>query len=189
MSDSNFFEPYIEKSKFDFKGKEIITLSALILVWIMIMFPLVNKIRVIKVNREVVKIEKEINSTENQTKKMEIDNTKEEITALKGKAETLEKIAEDFYKRDNVGDFLVDSITQSMAGAMFLKKVEISGEKVTINGISNEKESIAMFERNLRRIIYFEDIFIPNIKLQEEFYEFNISVSINNEEVNLKKQK
>ena len=188
MRGNNFFEPYIERKSFDFKGKNIMILSLLLLVLIMIMFPLVTKIRVFKMNREITKINSEINSKENQTKKTEVDYIKKETVELKGKSEVLDLIASDFYKKDNVGDFLVDSITDSMTGAMFLKDVAISGAEVSVVGISKEKQSIAMFERNLRGVSYFKDVFIPSIKLDEGFYEFDIKININNEAVNLKKQ-
>lgn len=188
MRGNNFFEPYIEKGNFDFKGKKIITLSVVAVVLVIVLFPIVNKIRIFTMNREIVKIDKEINSKENRVRKAEVDDTREEVFLLKQKSEILEVIAQDFYKRDNVGDFLVDSITHSMTGAMFLKKIEISGEQAKVTGISNAKESIAILERNLRRVTYFEDIFIPTIKLEEGFYEFEVDIAINNEAVNLKKQ-
>lgn len=188
MRGNNFFEPYIEKNSFDFKGKNIIILSLLLLVLASIMFPLVTKIRVFKMNREITKINSEINSKENQIKKIEVDNIKKETVELKEKSEILDLIASDFYKKDNVGDFLVNSITDSMAGAMFLKDIAISGAEISLVGISKEKQDIAMFERNLRRVSYFKDVFIPSIKLDEGFYEFDINIDINSEAVNLKKQ-
>lgn len=189
LRDTNFFEPYIEKKEFDFKGKGMIIFVVTgIIVILLILSPIVNMIRISKMNKEIIKIEDELNSTQNKVKKESFENKRQEIIELKDKEETLDLIAGDFYKRDNVGDFLVHSITDSMTGTMFLKNMDINGDEIVVSGIAKEKADIARLERNFRRIIYFNDVFIPSIKLNEDFYEFSVNIKINNEEVNLKKQ-
>lgn len=188
MKDTNFFEPYVETREFNFKGKKmIIPIVLALIVFIIVTFPLVNKIRIYRMNREIVKIDKEVNSTQNKIKKQTIETKRLEIANLKEKDAMLTVITDDFSKKDNVGDFLVYSITDSMTGDMFLKSLEITGDEAIVIGISKEKESIARLERSLRRISYFKDVFIPNITMQEEFYEFTVNIKINSEEVNIKK--
>lgn len=189
MRDTNFFEPYIDKKENDFKGKNIIVfVVAGVVVVSLIMFPVVNKIRFYRINKEITKIENELNSSQNKIKKEQVEGKRQEIEELKEKDKTLGLIADDFYKKDNVGDFLVLSITESMTKGMFLKSVDINGDEIIVSGVSKEKKDIARLERNFRRIVYFQEVFIPSIVLNEDYYEFAVNIKINNEEVNLKKQ-
>lgn len=189
MRDTNFFEPYVDKKENDFKGKNIIVfVVAGVVVVSLIMFPVVNKIRIYRINKEITKIENELNSSQNKIKKEQVEGKRQEIEELKEKDKTLGLIADDFYKKDNVGDFLVLSITESMTKGMFLKSVDINGDEIIVSGVSKEKKDIARLERNFRRIVYFQEVFIPSIVLNEDYYEFAVNIKINNEEVNLKKQ-
>lgn len=189
MRDTNFFEPYIDKKEIDFKGKNVIVLVvAGVVVVSLILFPIVNKIRFYRMNKEIVRIDNELNSSQNKIKKDQVETKRQEIAELKEKDKILGLIADDFYKKDNVGDFLVLSITDSMTDGMFLKDVDITDDEVTVSGIAKQKKDIARLERNFRRIAYFKDVFIPSITLNEDYYEFAVNIKINNEEVNLKKQ-
>lgn len=189
MRENNFFEPYIEKRKFDFKGKNTLTAMGILLALVIVMYPVVNQIRIFKMNRDVAKIDAIMNSKDNQAKKVRIDKIKEDVAEVNKKSDALEIVKEDFYKRDTIGDFLVDNITKSMSGEMFLDKIELSEELGAISGVSNTKESIAIFERNLKRIAFFEEVFIPTIKLEEGFYKFDIDLVIDSEAVSITKQK
>ena len=189
MRENNFFEPYIEKSKFDFKGKNALTAMGILLALLIVLYPVVNQIRIFKINRDVAKIDAVMNSKDNQAKKVRIDKIKETVAEIDEKSKALELVKGDFYKRDTIGDFLVDNITQSMSGDMFLEKIELSEELGTINGVSKTKESIAIFERNLKRIVFFKEVFIPTIKLEEGFYKFDIDLLIDSEAVSITKQK
>ena len=189
MRENNFFEPYIEKRKFDFKGKNTLTAMGILLALVIVMYPVVNQIRIFKMNRDVAKIDAIMNSKDNQAKKVRIDKIKEDVAEVNKKSDALEIVKEDFYKRDTIGDFLVDNITKSMSGEMFLDKIELSEELGAISGVSNTKESIAIFERNLKRIVFFEEVFIPTIKLEEGFYKFDIDLVIDSEAVSITKQK
>lgn len=189
MRENNFFEPYIEKSKFDFKGKSALTAMGILLALLIVLYPVVNQIRIFRMNREVAKIDAVMNSKDNQVKKAQIDEIKKTVSEVNEKSEALEVVKTDFSKRDTIGDFLVDNITQSMSGEMFLEKIELSEELGAISGVSDTKESIAIFERNLKRIVFFEEVFIPTIKLEEGFYKFDIDLLIDSEAVSITKQK
>ena len=189
MRDTNFFEPYIDKKEIDFKGKKMVLLViASTLTVALILFPIVNKIRFYRMNKEITRIDAEINSSQNKIRKSQVEGKRQEIADLKEKDKTLELIADDFYKRDNVGDFLVLSITDAMTDGMFLKSIDITGDELMVSGIAKEKKDIARLERNFRRVVYFQDVFIPSITLNENYYEFGVNIKINNEEVNLKKK-
>ena len=189
MKDTNFFEPYIETKKHGFKGKKGIFLVIVgVIIFMLLTFPLINKIRIYRMNREIVRIDNEVNSTQNKIKRTNIEQKRNDIAVLKEKDVLLETITTDFYKKDNVGDFLVYSITDSMTSGMFLKSLDITGDEAIVVGISQQKEGIARLERSLRRISYFKTVFIPNITLQEEFYEFTVNIKLNSEEVRLKKE-
>lgn len=189
MKDTNFFEPYIDKKEFNFKAGNlaiIITLSVIIIT--MVLFPITNKIRTYQMNKEITNIDREINSETNKSQKINIENKRQEILELKEKDRLLQLIKNDFYEKDNVGEFLVYSITDSMVGEMFLKDLEITGDEITITGISKQKTDIAVFEKNLRKVVYFDQVFMPNMTLNEDYYEYSVDIKINNKEVNIKKQ-
>ena len=86
MRENNFFEPYIEKSKFDFKGKNALTAMGILLALLIVLYPVVNQIRIFKINRDVAKIDAVMNSKDNQAKKVRIDKIKETVAEIDEKS-------------------------------------------------------------------------------------------------------
>lgn len=178
MYDINFFEPYIDTRGPRSDKLKIALIAVGASLGIVLAYALVNKVQIPRLNKEISRITGKMTSKEFASKKSSLEEKQKALEELKMKEEQIDYITGELQKRDRLGGHLVEIITNSIPGNIFLKSIEITEEQIEIEGLSRSKEDIAKLEANLREVTYFEDVFIPKITAEEEFFKFNVQLEL-----------
>lgn len=181
MRDKNFFEPYIDKKDSKSERQKIIAiisggLAALLLVYIVI-----NVVRIPMLEREIARVSSELNESKLLDKKASVDNKREILAELEQIETEIDYVSSELNEKDRLGVYLVETITNSMPNDIFLKSIDIKEDLITLEGISRTKEDIAQLGANLRQVIYFREVFIPEIVSDEGFFSFTSTISLTEE--------
>ncbi|AFS77803.1 fimbrial assembly family protein [Gottschalkia acidurici 9a] len=184
MRDINFFESYINKKDNKIDRKKTILIGIGLIVFIVSIYVFTNKVRVHRLNKEIANITEELEGVASIEKKKSLNQKKDMLDNLKIKDQKVNIIINELQKKDNLGAHIIELITNSMSEDIFLKSMTINQSDVDIEGIGRNRGGIAKLEANIRQVRYFEDVFISNIVLEEEFYKFNIKIKFmeNNKE-------
>lgn len=178
MRDLNFFEAYIEKREFNLDKKLIyFSLLSLFLLYLVgytiynsIMIreeaKIVNSLRLTAENPDTLKKLDEIRGRE-----IEVNEFKESVDKIK----ILDKIIEE---RDKIDEVLLDKINDNMPEDLFLTSLSIQDGEIYIVGISKDKWSIAEFQKGLESLEDYEEIFVSNISLQNDYYNFSLNITL-----------
>ncbi|TAH61439.1 MAG: hypothetical protein EWM50_06005, partial [Gottschalkiaceae bacterium] len=84
---------------------------------------------------------------------------------------------------DLINEYLLDSITERVPETIFLNSIDLNTNTITIDGISKNKKSISDFEHELGEIESFEEVFIPSIFQQDNYFQFTLNVKLREGEV------
>lgn len=178
MRDLNFFEPYIGKTEFKIDKRIIFLTIGMFALLSLVTYTVYNSI-IIKQETRIVESLK--TTTENfrilekveeiQVKQIKVDEFREDVEKIRSLDET---IAE----RDVINEDLLDEITSRMPEDLFLTSLSIYNREIQIVGISKDKLSIAELEKGLEDLEDAQEIFISNISLEEDFYNFTISINL-----------
>lgn len=178
MRDKNFFEPYVDKKNSRDEKQKMMVVVVGGLTILVLSYTLFNLVKIPMLKREISRVDNELNGNQLTEKKESVENKKEILAELKQIEVEIDYVSLELNEKDKLGVYLVETITNSMPGAIFLKKIDINEDLITLEGISRTKEDIAKLEANLRQVIYFKNVFIPAIKSDEGFYNFNITMSL-----------
>lgn len=181
MRDKNFFESYIDKRGSSSDKKKILIMVGAGALALLVVYTGINIIRIPLLNRDITKVSRELQRDDLNKKKASAEEKKELLQELEKIESELEYVSLDIEDKDKLGSYLIESITDSMPNQMFLKSVDITEEFITLEGISRTKEDIARLEGNFRRVVYFENVFIPEISTEEDFFNFRVDLSLSPE--------
>lgn len=183
MRDLNFFEDYIEKDQFKIDKKFIYFTVFAFVVLSFFTYSIYNYM-IIRQETKIVSSLKAI--AENPETLKNVEEIKEKEVKVKSFRDSVEKIrALDniIDSKDIISESLLDSITLKMPEDLFLTSISINNNDIQLVGMARDKWSIAEFEKGLEALDNVEDIFISNISLQEDYYNFNINITM--EDVNM----
>lgn len=178
MYDINFFEPYVDNKKSRSGLQKGIFIGVLVVVTLIFGYALFNTVMIPRIRSEIERMSSELDADQIEEKKRKIAQMQETLGELMKQEETVEHIEKELRKRDNLGGYLVETVTNSMPGNVFLKSININQSTIGISSTARTKEDIAQLESNLRQVSYFEDAFIPSITSDENFYNFNVNLRL-----------
>lgn len=181
MNDLNFFNPYIESTKF--KSETLYYFFALVLVIIMLFYSFINQIKINSLLKQVNNLKDQV---ENEKIKTKVNRVKEEIKEtdeLEIKIESLRLLEESIKEIDVINTELLKAITLRIPDDVFLNSINMNSSSIEIKGIGTKEKAIAQFEYNLSKVEKFKNIFISNIYFEKDYYEFSLTISLKNEEV------
>lgn len=181
MGDKNFFEPYIDKKDSKSDRQKIIAIVAGGLAALLLVYVVINVVRIPMLKREIARVSSELNEGKLLDKKASVDNKREILAELEQMETEIDYVSLELNEKDKLGVYLVETITNSMPNDIFLKSVDIKEDLIILEGISRTKEDIAQLEANLRQVIYFKDVFIPEIVSDEGFFSFTTTMSLTEE--------
>lgn len=178
MRDLNFFEGYIEKKEFNL-DKQLVYYTIFFLLLIgLISYTIFNQIKIRNITRDLEKLkmiaeDEKINErVEYITKKeKEVEKFKESLNKIKSLDDTMEN--------DNIiDDSLLEMIKVRMPEEVFFTSISMNSEHIEMVGVSENKSSIAELGKSLESISEFKEIFVTSISKEEEYYSFNLSISL-----------
>ena len=178
MKDLNYFESYIEKKEFNLDKQLVYYTIFFLLLIVLISYTIFNQIKIRNITRDLEKLkmiaedEKIIERVEYITKKeKEVEKFKESLNKI--------KLLDDTMENDNIiDDSLFEMIKVRMPEEVFFTSISMNSEHIEMVGVSENKSSIAELGKSLESIAEFKEIFVTSISKEEEYYSFNLSISL-----------
>ncbi len=178
MRDLNFFEDYIEKEQFKIDKKLIYFTVSVFIVLSFLTYSLYNYM-IIRQETKIVASLKAVAENPETLKNVEKVKEKElEINDFRDAVEKIRLLDSIIESKDIISESLLDSITLKMPEDLFLTSIGINNNEIQLVGMAKDKWSIAAFEKGLDTLDNVEDIFISNISLHEDYYNFNINITL-----------
>ena len=178
MKDFNFFEPYIDKKETSGYGKLILYTVAPVVILGMIVYPLINVFRINFLKKNITTIKTNLESGAIYERLDAIERKKEKVSEMEKKFALLEDADRIIESRDIVNDLLLNKITGKVPKDIFFRSLNLSSGQIQIQGTATNNLAIAQLENNLRSDKDFKDIYIPNISLNEDLYDFSINFAL-----------
>ncbi len=176
MKDLNFFESYHKKNekKLD---KDIISYGlAIFFIMAMLIYTFFNFIKINRLNKEVSTLKQEVEIRKSNSKINEILEKEKEVSEFTDRFNKLKKLDDSINSTDLINEKLLDAITARVPETVFLNSMIFNPNLISIEGIAKDKKSISDFEYRLCEIDYFDDIFIPAISFDKDYYSFSINI-------------
>ena len=178
MRDLNFFEPYLEKSEFKIDKRILFFSIGLFALLSLVSYTVYNSIIIRQQDRIVQSLKTTAENPGTLKKVEEIQEKEIEVNEFREAVEKIRYLDETIAKRDIIDEALLDKITSRMPEDLFLTSLSIYNREIQIVGISKDKLSIAELEKGLEDLEDAEEIFISNISLEEDFYNFTININL-----------
>lgn len=176
MRDLNFFEDYIKKDQFKIDKKIICFALSIFLVLFFCTYSLYNHILIKQETSVVNNLKSVAENPELLSKIDKIQERKIEVSKFKDSVGRIRELNQIIESKDIINELLLDSIISIMPGDLFLTSIGIKNDDIQLVGIAGGKRSIAEFEKGLEMLENVEEIFVSNISLQEDFYNFNVNI-------------
>lgn len=178
MKDLNFFEPFIEKTDYRISSKVIYLSLFLVVIISFATFTTYNAI-LIKGEAKLVDSLKIMANNQKLIDRVELIQEKEiEVSEFRDSVDKIRQLNKTLEDKDIIKESLLDDITSKMPEDLFLTSISIHNKDIQLVGISKDKWSIAELEKGLEGIDGIDEIFISNISLQDDYYNFNVNITI-----------
>lgn len=178
MRDINFFEQYIEKSEFKIDKRLIYFTISTFVILSLITYTIYNAMIIKQETQMVESLRGTAENTKTieqveaiQAKEIEVNEFRESVDKIKQLDKTLEG-------RDIIDEGFIDIITSKIPDDLFLTSLSIQNRDIQIVGIAKDKWSIAELQKGLESLPDTEEIFVSNISLEEDHYNFNINITL-----------
>lgn len=176
LRDLNFFESYNKKKDKSLNKELILYGFSIVIVLGMIVYSIINIIVINKLNTETSSLKQQVETKKSNSKINEILEKEKDIGEFREKYEQLKQLDGFIDSQDIINESLLDSITVRVPENVFLNSMIFNTNLITLDGIAKDKRSISDFEHKLGEIEYFDDIFIPAISYEDDFYTFTINI-------------
>ncbi len=176
LRDLNFFESYNKKKDKSLNKELILYGLSIVIVLGMVAYSIINIIVINKLNTETSSLEQQVETKKSNIKINEILEKEKDIGEFREKYEQLKQLDGFIDSQDIINESLLDSITVRVPENVFLNSMIFNTNLITLDGIAKDKRSISDFEHKLGEIEYFDDIFIPAISYEDDFYTFTINI-------------
>lgn len=178
MRDLNFFEPYIEKRSIKFNKSLLLYALCMLIVLGIAAYGVYNQLT-IKALQADVRDRKEVAENPKTIEKVnEIKALEEEVTNFRQEVQNIIDLDKSIEDRDIIGDELLKSIKNKMPEDVFLTSFSARDRDIQVSGISKNKYSVAEFGNALMGIEDAEEFFISNIVQTEDYYKFDLNLTI-----------
>ena len=178
MKDLNFFEPYIEKSEFKLDNKFIVV-GVCIFAFLALITHTIYNLMVIKQETRMVQSLKVTAENPTTLKKIdEIRGKENEVNEFRDSVEKIRYLNQIITERDIIDENLLGTINHRIPEDLFFTSFSIFNREIQIVGISKDKWSIAELGKGLEDLESLEEIFISNISLQDNAYNFTINITL-----------
>lgn len=182
MKDINFFKPYLKKKHNKSNNKLLIFIVSIISITSIVSYGVFNELKINKLTEKMLEA-KEIAEEANIRKKIQAINLEnKKIIELKLEVDTIKKLKSEIDKKNYISSEYINSIISRKPKDLFLTSITIDTEHTNIEGIADNKLSIAEFAKGLEEVENLKSLLIPNIKKEERDYRFNLESSLIEEE-------
>ncbi len=181
MVDYNFFEGFKKQ-----KVKKSTSVRLFNVVFLLLMISLATYVgfNYYQLNYQKVEL-KELNKAIAEASSRDdiarINEKKILLDELEGIVSSMDAAAQAISRSSIISEDLLLTITDALPSDVSISSVDISESGIVLSGTAISKPAIAVFEYNLRRISYFESIFIHGIETSssdEGAYTFSMSIEV-----------
>lgn len=176
MKDLNFFESYKKKKNKSLNKDFIFYGLAMVVVLGLISYSIINLIKIKNLTTEASSLKLQVENRMSNSKINDILEKEKEIAEFKEKFEQLKQLDDFIDSQDIINTYLLNSITVRVPENVFLNSMVFNSNLITLDGIAKDKKSISDFEYKLGEIDNFEDVFIPAISYEDDYYTFTINI-------------
>lgn len=178
MKDLNFFEPYIEKRNLKFNKAILLYTFFTFLILAIAAYGVYNQLT-IKALQADIRDRKEVAENPKTLEKVnEIKALEEEVNNFRQEVQNIVDLDQAIEERDIIGDEFLKSIKNKMPDDLFLTTFSAHGNEVQLSGISKDKYSVAEFGNALMGIENSDEFFISNIVQTEDYYKFDLNLTV-----------
>jgi Tfp pilus assembly protein PilN len=176
VNDLNFFESYNKKRDKSLNKEFVLYGLAIIVVLGMIAYSIMNLLVINKLDKETSSLKLQVETKKSNSKINEIIEKEKEIEEFREKYQQLIQLENFIDSQDIVNEDLLSSITTRVPDSVFLNSMVFSSNLITLDGIAKDKKSISDFGYKLGELEYFEDVFIPAISYEYDYYTFTVNI-------------
>ena len=181
MKDLNFFASYSKKKSRKINKDYLLYGILSLILFIMIFYSVFNFFIIKKANKDLAITEERIKEIESDTKIKEVLDKENEIKELKEQISRLKSLDDHVNNKDRINDEILSFIESSIPENVFLNTMDFSYDTIKITGNSQNKESIAQFQYNLKSFKDFNEVFVPRISFNENYFSFNMDIKFKEE--------
>lgn len=181
MRDYNFFSPYIEVKQTKKSGLIPVILIVIIYISFCVSYYFVNMLQISTIEKNIAQIEKFFESKDTQYSLELYEETKIKVQTLNQYREILKDANYRIDSNDKINIALMDSLRLSMPKTIMLSIVTISDESVQLQGIIENRSTLAEYAHNLKQIDIFEAVHVVNMNqnaLSDDSYIFTLVCKI-----------
>lgn len=182
MKDLNFFSSYSKKRDRRLNRQKVFYMALSLIVLALLVYGIFNYIVIRRLNGDINASVERLEELNGDSKIKELKQKQTEIAAFKENIAKVKTLDDYINNKDIINDFLLDDIESNLPPKVFLRSMDLKHDAIKITGTSQDKESIAQFEHNLKEMGVFEELFIPQITQREDYLDFTIDIEFKKEE-------
>ncbi|MCK9216712.1 MAG: PilN domain-containing protein [Firmicutes bacterium] len=178
MKDLNFFSGYSKKK--EIKINKSYTMFGIISLFacILIFYSLYNFLIITKTKKILSAMKNEAEIIASNEKLKEVLRLEEKIESLEVENKKLKALDDYVNSKDIINEYLLLTIENSLPAKVFLKNMVINPGMIKIEGISEDRDSIAAFHYNIGKLDVFDKVFIPVLSDNEGYYTFTLDLML-----------
>lgn len=162
MRDINFFRPYIKGDKNEDSKRYYLILAVFVGAIIIITYS-INIAKTIIYNKEIKNYEAQLNKDDVKEKLETSENISKQLEVLKNYDKDLTLAINSISKNNLVSTEILGLINGVIPKNIDLKTMNISGNVISIGGISTSRQAVAEMEHNLSSIKKIKKVYVYNI--------------------------
>lgn len=182
MGDLNFFDDYLEKKE--------IKLNQNLLYFIVLGGVCILSVGYIAYNSFLIRSESKIvNSLALMAENPEVLNKVDKITQKETQLSELRDVVDNIKifdtivkDKEQIDENLIEEINDNIPDGIFVTSLNIQKDEIYIMGISRDKWSVAEFQKNLKSLEDYEELFVSHIALEDNGYNFALDMTLRGEE-------
>ncbi|MBS4536188.1 PilN domain-containing protein [Clostridium sp. D2Q-14] len=163
MLDINLFSSYIQKQKQDKILFKYIFISLVIIIFIGILYTIWYHNKINKLENNIEKINSSLSSNDTKLRLIEIDRKRKKLNSLDKYYNLVSDVDNQMENINKINTNIIYSINSSIPNSIYFNSMNISNNIVEIQGISNDKISLAQFQERLNEKAEFSNIYINSI--------------------------
>ena len=184
MKDLNFFESYIVKKRLSVKREYVYYLIILTFGIIMLIYAILNQMKIINLRKEIDKM-KEITEDSSIINKVdEINIKRKELNTLKEYIDEIRLQYSYIDENSKIDNTLLEMLASSIPEGLFLTSVSVYSGEINVVGRAKDELLIAQLSNNLKLYKPFKEVFISSISKENQYYSFNMDISLKEVELN-----
>ncbi len=163
MNDFNFFDPYTGGRK-DFKKEyfyaSILSIGLVLFIFFAYAF---NYFTLRGLNSEIKDVQQNLNSKKNIVELKQIDNEQKKLVIMNKYYGIVSNVSDGLNNNDFVGSKAINKINSCVPKGLYFKVMTLNASGVQLQAEAKDRETIAVFERNLKNLDIIKEVHIVSI--------------------------